>query len=64
VFLVLSSRGDRPRRVTVKVDGRPLRTVTVRRQRLYPLVALPRARRFHLELGLETGVGGFAFTFG
>ncbi|MGI8512604.1 MAG: cytochrome c biogenesis protein DipZ [Solirubrobacteraceae bacterium] len=64
VFLVLSSRGDRPRRVTVKVDGRPLRTVTVTRQRLYPLVALPRVRQFSLELGLQAGVGGFAFTFG
>jgi cytochrome c biogenesis protein CcdA/thiol-disulfide isomerase/thioredoxin len=65
VFLVMSSRGDRPRRVRVYVDGRPHRTVTVRRQRLYELVELASLRRgVRLELRVDPGVAGYAFTFG
>ncbi len=65
VFLVMSSRGDRPRKVRVLVDGRLHRTVTVERQRLYTLVSLPRtSRQVPLELRFDPGVAGYAFTFG
>ena len=39
-------------------------TVAVRRQRLYALVALPRAERHRLSLRLAPGISGYAFTFG
>ena len=65
VFLVMSSRGDRPRRVRVFADGRAERTVTVRGQTLYTLLSLPRMRRgVRLELRFDPGVSGYAFTFG
>ena len=64
VYLVLSSRGEQPRSVEVRVDGRLTRTVTVRRQRLYELVSLPRAGEHRLNLRVEPGVAGYAFTFG
>jgi thiol-disulfide isomerase/thioredoxin len=75
VYLVLSSRGDRPRAVSVLLDGRPATaaaagadarggSVTVRSQRLYELVALPSAQQRHLTLRLAPGVSGYAFTFG
>ena len=64
VYLVLGSRDNRPRDVTVTLDGKPYKRVTVRRQRLYTLVSLPRAGEHELELGVEAGIAGFAFTFG
>jgi cytochrome c biogenesis protein CcdA/thiol-disulfide isomerase/thioredoxin len=64
VYLVLSSAGGAPRSVQVALDGRPYRTVTVRGQRLYELVSLPRVQRHHLALRLDDGIAGFAFTFG
>jgi hypothetical protein len=75
VFLVLGSRGGRPRSVRVTLDGRPLPDgragadvrggrAVVRRQRLYRLVDLPGAGRHELELELAPGVSGYAFTFG
>jgi cytochrome c biogenesis protein CcdA/thiol-disulfide isomerase/thioredoxin len=65
VFLVMSSAGDRPRRVRVLVDGRRQRTVTVRSQRLYQVADLGRMRRgARLELRMDAGVSGYAFTFG
>jgi cytochrome c biogenesis protein CcdA/thiol-disulfide isomerase/thioredoxin len=64
VYLVLGSRGNRPRQVTVRLDGEPYRRVTVRRQRLYTLVSLPRTEEHELALEFEPGVSGFAFTFG
>ena len=60
VFLVLGGRGT----VAVRVDGRPTRTVRVTRQRLYPLVELPRPGVHDLELRFSPGVRGYAFTFG
>ena len=48
----------------MRVDGRLTRTVTVRRQRLYELVSLPRAGEHRLNLRVEPGVAGYAFTFG
>jgi thiol-disulfide isomerase/thioredoxin len=75
VYLVLSSPGERPRTVTVTLDGRPIPAadagtdvhgglVTVRRQRLYTLVSLPRAERHRLTLRFAPGVSAYAFTFG
>ena len=63
VFLVMGSPGH-ARRVRVFVDGRPLRTVRVRRQRLYELVDLPKAGTHTLELRPAAGTSGYAFTFG
>ncbi|HEY2181711.1 MAG TPA: cytochrome c biogenesis protein CcdA [Solirubrobacteraceae bacterium] len=75
VYLVLSSEGERPRSVRVLLDGRPIDAaaagsdvrgarVTVRGQRLYTLVSLPRTGRHRLALRLPPGVTGYAFTFG
>ncbi len=75
VYLVLSSEGDRPRKVRVRLDGKPISAadagadvregvVTVRRQRLYSLVKLSALEEHVLTLRLDPGVSGFAFTFG
>jgi hypothetical protein len=75
VYLVLSSAGGRARPVQVLLDGRPVSArqagadvrdgrVTVRGQRLYTLVSLPRNERHRLTLRFAPGVSGFAFTFG
>ena len=75
VYLVLSSPGERPLPVQVLLDGRPISpadagadvhggVVTVRRQRLYSLVSLPRDEERHLSLRFAPGVTGYAFTFG
>ena len=74
-YLVLSSRGGRPRTLRVLLDGRPIAAadagedvrdgrVTVRRQRLYRLVRLDRPESHVLTLRLDPGLSGFAFTFG
>jgi cytochrome c biogenesis protein CcdA/thiol-disulfide isomerase/thioredoxin len=74
-YLVLSSAGERPLGVRVLLDGRPIPAadsgadvhdgvVTVRRQRLYTLVALAHDERHRLSLRFEPGVTGYAFTFG
>jgi cytochrome c biogenesis protein CcdA/thiol-disulfide isomerase/thioredoxin len=75
VYLVLSSAGEKPRPVQVLLDGRPISAreagadvhggvVTVRGQRLYTLVSLPRDERHRLSLRFAPGVSGYAFTFG
>ena len=75
VFLVLGTQDGRPRRVRVLLDGRPIQAslagkdvrggvVTVRGQRLYRLVSLPRVERRSLTLRFDSGVTGYAFTFG
>jgi len=75
VYLMLSSQGDRPRRVQVRLDGRPISAavagedvqdgvVDVRRQRLYSLVKLGSIQEHVLTLRLDPGVSGYAFTFG
>ena len=75
VYLVLSSEGGRARSVNVLLDGRPIAPtdagadahssrVTVRGQRLYTLVSLPREERHRLGLRFPPGVTGYAFTFG
>jgi cytochrome c biogenesis protein CcdA/thiol-disulfide isomerase/thioredoxin len=75
VYLVLGTVDGRPRRVKVSLDGRPIAAaaagadvhggaVTVRSQRLYELVNLPRVGKHLLRLEPETGTMGYAFTFG
>jgi len=75
VYLVLSSPGERPLPVQVLLDGRaiPQRdagadvhggSLTVRRQRLYSLVSLPRNERHRLSLRFAAGISAYAFTFG
>jgi thiol-disulfide isomerase/thioredoxin len=75
VYLVLSSEGGTPRLVQVLLDGHPISAraagadvhdgaVTVRGQRLYTLVSLPRDERHRLSLRLAPGITGYAFTFG
>ena len=64
VFLVMSSRGRRPRKVRVLLDGKPYREVTVTGESLYRLVELDRAGEHRLTLRFDDGVSGYAFTFG
>ena len=75
VFLVLSSKGGRPRDVEVLLDGRPVRAAeagedvrggraNVREERLYRLVSLPRVEDRRVTLRVPPGVTGYAFTFG
>jgi cytochrome c biogenesis protein CcdA/thiol-disulfide isomerase/thioredoxin len=75
VYLVLSSPRERPRALQVLLDGHPIPAsyagsdvhdgvVTVRKQRLYTLVSLPRGERHRLSLRFAPGISGFAFTFG
>jgi thiol-disulfide isomerase/thioredoxin/sulfite exporter TauE/SafE len=74
VYLVLGSPG-RDRKVRVLLDGQPISSadagsdvhdgaVTVSGQRLYNLVNLPKVGQHILTLEPETGVQGYAFTFG
>ncbi|MBV9716211.1 MAG: redoxin domain-containing protein [Solirubrobacterales bacterium] len=75
VYLVMTSEGNVPRQVRVALDGRaipaaaagadaPAGVVTVRAQRLYELVALPRAAEHRLTVELPPGVRAYDFTFG
>lgn len=74
VYLVLGSPGE-SRRVRVLLDGKPIPArlagddvvdgvVTVDEQRLYDLVDLPKVEQRRLRLVPESGVEGYAFTFG
>jgi hypothetical protein len=61
VFLVLAGEG----RVTVTVDGRPVRTVGVSgTPRLFTLARFPRVKTGILELRFAPGLAAYAFTFG
>jgi cytochrome c biogenesis protein CcdA/thiol-disulfide isomerase/thioredoxin len=74
VYLVLGTVDGRPRKVRVTLDGKPIGAaagrdvhggvVTVRSQRLYELVDLPKVGRHLLRLEPEAGTMGYAFTFG
>jgi cytochrome c biogenesis protein CcdA/thiol-disulfide isomerase/thioredoxin len=75
VYLVLSSQNERPMQVQVMLDGHTISAqdsgadvhdgiVTVRRQRLYWLVALPGDQSHELELRFADGVVAYDFTFG
>jgi cytochrome c biogenesis protein CcdA/thiol-disulfide isomerase/thioredoxin len=64
VYLVMTSAGNVPRTVRVRLDGRPSRTVTVKPQQLYSLVSLPRAEFHTLTVEVPPGVQAYDFTFG
>ncbi|HEY3771829.1 MAG TPA: cytochrome c biogenesis protein DipZ [Solirubrobacteraceae bacterium] len=75
VYLVLTSAGQRPRRVKLLLGGRPLTpreegadvhgsTVVVRGQRLYSLVSLPEDEMGTLTVEVPHGVDAYDFTFG
>jgi cytochrome c biogenesis protein CcdA/thiol-disulfide isomerase/thioredoxin len=75
VYLVMSSPRERPLAVQVLLDGRPIASsaaggdvrggrATVRGQRLYSLVSLPREGRHRLSLRFAAGISAYAFTFG
>jgi cytochrome c biogenesis protein CcdA/thiol-disulfide isomerase/thioredoxin len=74
VYLVLGAPGG-AREMKVFLDGKPIAAadagedvhggaVTVKAQRLYQLVELPRVERHVLELRPQAGIMGYAFTFG
>ncbi len=74
-YLVLSSEGERPRKVRVLLDGKPIAAaaagadvhdgaVTVTSQRLYSLVSLDADQQHRLSLRFAPRVSGYAFTFG
>ena len=61
--LVLGTEGT-PGTVEVLLDGKPVKTVTVREDDLYRLTDLPEAGEHLLELRFSPGVEAYAFTFG
>jgi cytochrome c biogenesis protein CcdA/thiol-disulfide isomerase/thioredoxin len=74
VYLVMGST-DRPRRLGVMLDGKPVSkadagadvhngTATIHDQRLYRLVDLPAKGVHRLTLSFDSGIKGYAFTFG
>ncbi|HEY2769316.1 MAG TPA: cytochrome c biogenesis protein CcdA [Solirubrobacteraceae bacterium] len=75
VYLVMTSAGNAPRRVRILLDGKPIPSreagadvhgdvVTVRGQRLYSLVSLPRAEQHAVTVQVPPGVSAYDFTFG
>jgi cytochrome c biogenesis protein CcdA/thiol-disulfide isomerase/thioredoxin len=75
VYLVMTSADNRPRTVSVLLDGRSITAsaagtdvragrVTVQGQRLYSLVSLPQAEFHVLRLEVPPGVQVYDFTFG
>jgi cytochrome c biogenesis protein CcdA/thiol-disulfide isomerase/thioredoxin len=76
VYLVMTSADGVPRRGRVLLGGRPIPArfrgadvgpggwFTVRRQRLYSLVALPRDAQALLTVELPPGISAYDFTFG
>ena len=61
--LVLGTDG-KPGTVEVLLDGKPVKTVTVKEDDLYRLTDLPTAGGHLLELRFSPGVEAYAFTFG
>jgi hypothetical protein len=75
VYLVMTSTGNRPRRVRVLLNGKPIPAraagadvhdglVTVRGQRLYSLVSLPDDEQQTFTIQIPPGVSAYDFTFG
>ena len=60
VYLVIGGRG----KVSVLVDGRPHRRVTVRGSRLYTVARFLSAGEAEVELRFSPGLSAYAFTFG
>ncbi|MBJ7353239.1 MAG: redoxin domain-containing protein [Thermoleophilaceae bacterium] len=74
-FLVLGSKGNRPRRMQVLLDGRPISAAdagsdvkngvaTISNQRPYRLVDTGKIETHMLTLRPAPGISGYAFTFG
>ncbi len=74
-FLVLGSRGNKPRKMQVLLDGKPISAAdagddvkngvaTITNQRLYRLVDTGKVETHTLTLRPESGISGYAFTFG
>lgn len=74
-FLVLGSKGDKPRKMQVLLDGRPISAAdagddvkngvaTITNQRLYRLVDTGKVETHTLTLRPAPGISGYAFTFG
>jgi thiol-disulfide isomerase/thioredoxin len=64
VYLVMTSAGNVPRRVTALLDGRPYSALTVSKQQLYTLVSLPTDQQHALTVQIPAGVSAYDFTFG
>jgi cytochrome c biogenesis protein CcdA/thiol-disulfide isomerase/thioredoxin len=75
VYLVLTSQNNAPRQARVLINGRPISPaqagadvhgglVTVRGQRLYSLVSLPKDEQQTLTVDIPPGVSAYDFTFG
>jgi hypothetical protein len=64
VYLVMTSVGNVPRRVTALLDGRPYSALTVSKQQLYTLVSLPTDQQHALTVQIPAGVSAYDFTFG
>jgi hypothetical protein len=75
VYVVLGPPPGRSAHVRVLLDGRPIPAalagddvhggaLTVDRQRLYDVVALPRPGHARLSLRIDPGISAYAFTFG
>ena len=75
VYLVLTSTGNVPRTVHLRLDGKPLTAsegasdvhdsaVTVRGQHLYALLSLPQDEMGTLTVEVPRGVSAYDFTFG
>ena len=74
-FLVLGSAGDKPRKMEVLLDGKPISAAdagddvkngvaTISNQRLYRLVDTGKVETHTLTLRPAPGISGYAFTFG
>jgi hypothetical protein len=72
---VLTSQNNAPRQARVLINGRPISPaqagadvhgglVTVRGQRLYSLVSLPKDQQQTLTVDIPRGVSAYDFTFG
>jgi cytochrome c biogenesis protein CcdA/thiol-disulfide isomerase/thioredoxin len=64
VYLVMTSAGNRPRQVTILLDGHRYSSVTVRGQQLYTLVSLASDQQHALTVQIPPGVSAYDFTFG
>ncbi|HEY4094430.1 MAG TPA: cytochrome c biogenesis protein DipZ [Baekduia sp.] len=65
VYLVLSPPpGGRKGHIDVTLDGKPYKSITVDRQRLYTLVSEPGDGQHRVKLSLAAGTSAYAFTFG
>jgi cytochrome c biogenesis protein CcdA/thiol-disulfide isomerase/thioredoxin len=74
-FLVLGSQGNKPRKMQVLLDGKPISAAdagddvkngvaTITNQRLYRLVDTGKVETHTLTLRPAPGISGYAFTFG